>query len=274
MDQNLEKNENYLKTGMFYLGFTDSLYGALENTIRAKEADFSLNETRTFNNKEFDYNLNFKLKDPNGRYPYTLESYNVAFKEDPTHKIEVPLSNNKGITAKESANLLMGLAVGKTTKKANVETMTWTELDFDKKDQNGNLVMNTYGENYGFDMDVALKELEKITPDQQGFSQNDITNLKKGNLPDIVVTVKGKEHAGFLVANPKERAIEVFNDSGELLVKQTGLSEQRQERVEQQARQPLKQAFVMNKLLEKTPRKPIAHLVSEEGERQKKSRKR
>ena len=159
MDQNVEKNESYLKTGMFYLGFTDNLYGALENNIRERKADFSLDETRMFNNKEFDYKLNFRLKDPGGRYPYSLESYNVAFKDDPSHKTLVPLSNNRGITAKESANLLMGLAVGKTTKRANVESMTWTELDFDKKDPNGNLVMNNYGENYGFDMEMALKEL-------------------------------------------------------------------------------------------------------------------
>jgi len=272
MNENVKKNEEYLKTGLHFMGFTPDLYPALEKSIKEGKPEFTLNEPRQFNNKAFNYSLHYgPSKDP--RYPYEWTGYDISLKDNPQHKIHVKVDNNRGITAKEAANLLSGLAVGKTNRVAGTERETWTILDFSKKDDIGNFLMKNFGVNYGFDINAAVKELTPYINDGKGLSGNDLVDLRKGNLPDITYTENGKTESAFLVANPEKREICVYNDSGKLLKSVQGISAQQQERAERMARAPKKADFIQNNLLNKIPRN-TAPALAEMGEETKKSRRR
>jgi len=273
MEQNIKKNEDYLKTGLYFMGFTQDLYPALEKAVQEGKPGFSLNETRSFNNREFEYKLNYAASTKNNGYPYEWTGYDVSLKENQEHKVHINVDNNRGITAKESANLLSGLAVGKGLKTGGIERESWTVLDFSKKDEQGNFVQKTFGEGYGFDMKAALKELQPLINEGKPLSADELNNLRKGNMPDVTFTQDGKAQSAFLIVKPEERQIEVYNEEGKLLKEQTGISRQRQEMEEKIAKQPKKMDFIQNNLLAKMPRKTTPALA-EAGEEEKKSRKR
>ena len=66
------------------------------------------------------------------------------------------------------------------------------------------------------------------------------------------------------MANPKERSVDVYDEKGERILQQLGLTEQQKEKEEKQANKaPVKQIAVLQKLQEKKPRKAVPAMDDE-----------
>lgn len=247
-----QKNIDYLKTGLYYMGFpekglTDEMVG---NIMEGKDA-FQLSETRTFNNKDFNYTLDFKRSEREGSQIYFWNGYNVAMQDNADRTMQVEVRQNSGFTAKESANLLSGLAVCKDQKNsAGVSSTVWHEMDFTKKNEQGQPLMNSYYGNHGFDLKEALSKLPVKLEKGEGIPDWLLRAVKKGNMPEVSVMHKGEEARCFLVANPKDRTVDVYGEKGEQLMRGEGVDTTLQNKEQAQQERAVDRSVKRNVVLD------------------------
>lgn len=254
-----QENEKFLKTGLYYMGFGNDLDQELINRMNIGDPEFQLATKKNFNGQDIDYALDFKQSVRDGSNLYFWNGYKAQLNNNPEKSYYVEVKQNKGFTAKETANLLMGLAVCKEQKNAaGVQSEIWSELDFTKKNKQGAFVMNRYYNNHGFDMQAALASIPIKIENGHELPEWIGHAVRKGNLPDVTIVHNGEEMRGILMANPKERSIDVYSETGEMIIRQAGLTEQQKEKEKKQVdKAPVKQMAVLQKLQERKPRKPI-----------------
>jgi hypothetical protein len=143
-----EKNVDYLKTRLKYLGFGEKLNGELEANIKKQPEQFQLRLIGEFNKSEqkdhVEYKLDFRKSDQTDMY--FLNRYHATLKNDDPGKERTQtfyINNGSGITAKEAYNLLDGRSVNKDLVNAAEKPYNaWLQLDFSEKDKNDNFKMN------------------------------------------------------------------------------------------------------------------------------------
>jgi hypothetical protein len=213
-----EKNTEYLKDRLFFLGFGEKINGELEKNIKAQKDQFQLAIDGEFSKGDkkdvVKYLLDFSKSKENDMY--FLNNYKATLKNDDSQKERSQtfyINKGTGVTAKEAYNLLEGRAVHKKlVNKQDEPYQAWIQLSAQKNEQ-GNHKLQQYHTNYGFDLPKSLEKLpirELTNPDQKDRL---IKSLEKGNLQEVIFLRNDKEEKMFLEANPKDRNVIVYDES-------------------------------------------------------------
>jgi hypothetical protein len=197
-----EQNLDYLKNNIKYLGLGDKLYPDLEKNLREGKPEFKLQTANTFNAAALQATLHFR------KYDAKLQQPGMADKEQIFY-----LDKGKGVTAKEAYNLLDGRSVYKElTSKEGQTYNAWQKLDFDHKDERGNFKVNQYHENYGYNLEAALKNLP-LADKGEVLEAQLIKALQKGNLQLVNVLEGATKIQIHLAANPQFKTLDLFDSN-------------------------------------------------------------
>ncbi|WP_426329100.1 hypothetical protein [Pedobacter sp. R-06] len=219
-----ENNLEYLQNTLKYLGFGDSLNAGLKESIAHGPQGFNLQSPamemsdpakryeQGFGDK-ISYLLNFsKSKETD---MYFFNSYQAMLKKAETHDLisqTFYINKGKGVTAKESYNLLSGRAVNKdVVLKSGEKANLWLTLDFAKHTPEKGYAMNPYGENYGFNLKETVDKYNILNMEKPGFRDQLLKSLERGNLHEVSFTKNGKETTGFVTANPQFKTLDFYD---------------------------------------------------------------
>jgi len=216
----MEKNLEYLKDQIKYLGFGEDagLHKKLEEKLKSPDKSFSLSveaNNTTFKSNKVVFDLNFsKSAESNMAFLNTFKATlkNEAQNKNIDHTFAI---KNNGFTAKQAVNLLEGRAVKTeiTNKNTDQKEDAFVKLKLnEEKNEKGNFKLQVFNKNYG--VDVA-KIAEKSNLVFQDDKHKDITlkSLEKGN----VVAVKFKDEAnkvvdGKAVLNPQYKTLNLYDN--------------------------------------------------------------
>ena len=209
-----EKNLDYLKEGLKYMGFGTSLNGELERQVQSQQPGFQLQLQMPHHNSTLDYTLHFRKSDQSDMYFFN--KYDATLKPDDSAK-EVSqtfyIHKNSGITAKEAYNLLGGRSVHKElVNQENQPYKAWLQLDPTVKDQQGNHKVKQFHENYGFDLEKTLQKfhINELQDPQQ--KERLLRSLERGNAQQVTALQDGQEAKRFIEASPQYKTINVFDE--------------------------------------------------------------
>lgn len=207
-----EKNLEYLQEQIKYTGFGNDLAAELKEKIMKNSETFTLNHQAAYGNDQTKAELYFSKSMQSDMYFFN--AYKVTLQKDNAPQMEQTFYINKGnnITLKEAYNLMNGRAINKNlmNKEGDIYN-TWIQMDFKQTHENGNHKLKHYHENYGYDLEGSLakhpiKELEN--PD---YKENIMDSIKKGNRQSVTFTINGEDHKRYVEANPKFKAINIYN---------------------------------------------------------------
>lgn len=213
-----DKNFEYLKDNIKYLGFGEKLYAELENNMRQGKPEFQLKIETEFNKDKIGAELHFKKSDSNdmyffNRYDATLEKAN---KEQLSQTVY--LNKGQGITMKETYNLLNGRAVNTDlTNKAGEKYNAWIQLDLEKKNEQGNYETKQFHQNYGYDMVASLQKYPVKELIDEKEKERLISSLQRGNLQVVTFQLNGSDQKMFIEANPQFKTLNIYDTDMKLL---------------------------------------------------------
>lgn len=221
MENEKDKNLEYLKNDLKYLGFGDTLYPHLEEKLAEKPDKFKLLHTGEFvrpdgTKDSVSYQIDFNKSESSERY--FLNSYRATLKNDtdPTQEKSQLFYVNKGsgITAKEAYNMLSGRSVHKEqTNRENEKYKAWLQLDFNGKEPNGNFKVKQFHQNYGFDLPQTLANypIKELTDPNGKISL--LRGLEKGDIKAATFMKDGKEEKVFITTSPQFKNLNVFDSN-------------------------------------------------------------
>ncbi len=207
-----EKNLEYLKDNVKYMGFGDKQNEALEQHLKEGKDSFHLTFNTEVNKKPFEAALQFRKSENSDMY--FLNSYNASLQRSNGEKIEQTfyLNKGKGVTAKEAYNMLEGRAVYKElSNKAGEPYKAWIQLDFDNKDKNNNYEVKQFHENYGYDLKMALSKYAVSEMDGSEKEKALVQSLQKGNIQSVSIEKDGSNHKIFIEANPQFKSVTLYD---------------------------------------------------------------
>lgn len=218
-----ENNLDYLQNTLKYLGFGESLSEPLRAAIENGPEEFKLD----FKNFQpaphardkpeladaMVYVLDFsKSKESElyffNKYQASLQKPGQNAKLEQTFYV----NKGKGVTVKESYNLLSGRAVNKdVVLKSGDKANLWMKLDFSDHSPEKGYAMSTYGEQYGFQLKDTVDRFKILDMEKPGFRDQLLKSLERGNLHEVSFMKNGKETAGFVAANPQFKTLDFFD---------------------------------------------------------------
>jgi hypothetical protein len=217
-----EKNFEYLKDNIKYLGFGETLTNALQAQLKGGTPDFQLTYETQINKKAFAAVLNFRKSDNTDMYFFN--SYHATLQRSNGEVVDQAfyLNNGKGITAKEGYNLLEGRAVFKElSNKAGESYKAWVQLDFDKRDKQGNHEVKQYHEAYWYDLKASLSRYAITDLDGGDREKALLQSLQKGNIQAVAVGNDVGVSKMFVEANPQYKTITFYSSDMKRLPKES-----------------------------------------------------
>jgi hypothetical protein len=235
-----EKNFEYLKDNIKYMGFGEKQHDSLEQHLKEGKESFQLRFNTEVNKKPFEAVLQFRKSDNSDMYFFN--SYQASLKRSNNEKVDQTfyLTKGKGVTAKEAYNLLEGRAVFKElSNKAGEPYKAWIQLDFDNKDKNDNNEVKQYHENYGYDLKAAVGKFSVAEMDGGEKEKSLMHSLQKGNIQSVTIGQNGESQKMFIEANPQYKTVNIFNDKMQRLnqeqrlgiLEKQGVKESKEEKV-------------------------------------------
>ena len=212
------ENLKFLQDNMKYTGFGESLCPDLEKNIQEKKPEFELPFSTQMGNRGFEATLQFRKSDTSDMYFFNR--YVASIEKVKGEKIQqsFEIKKGKGITAKEAFNLLQGRAVKKEyTTDAGVNKHEWKQLNFEKKDKNGNFEVNRFDENYGYDLRQAVAKFPVQELDGGEKEKELMRSLERGNAQMATIDNKGEPMKIILEANPKYKTVNVYDEKFKML---------------------------------------------------------
>lgn len=219
-----EENLGYLQNNLKYLGFGEQLNAALKESIGKALPEFKLETSMSMPNPvnkdkpeladKMSYALNFsKSKETNmyffNNFEATLQRASGA---EPLSQVFY-INKGKGVTAKESFNLLSDRSVNKdVVLKSGEKANLWLKLDFGEK-VDGKFPMKNFGEKYGFDLSATIDRFMIADLEKPGFKDQLMKSLQRGNVHEVSFSKDGREIKGFVAANPQYKTLD-FYDAG------------------------------------------------------------
>jgi hypothetical protein len=211
------QNIEFLKNGLKFMGFGETLNEELLKNLREEKPAFSLNHVGEFKRGETTdkvaYRLDFKKSDKTDMYFFN--NYRATINADDSEKLRTQMfyvNKNAGVTAKEAYNLLNGRSVNKDLSKKDGEPYNaWLQLDLTEKDDKGNHLMKQYTAAYGFDLDKTLGKYpikEIADPEQR---TRILASLEKGNTVAVTFNKDGKEERMNIEANPRFKTLNLYD---------------------------------------------------------------
>lgn len=209
-----QKNFEYLKDGLKYLGFGEGLNNKLAEELASGKPEFQLNTVNEYGRDKVNYNLDFRKSDQSDMYFFNKYTANFKPEGDSQEKAQTfYIKKNSGITAKEAYNLLNGRAVNKDLTNAEGQPYNaWLQIDFTQKDDKGNHKFKSFSNGYGYDLEKELakhpiKELnEPVTKERL------MQSLQRGNLHQVTFRKADREDKMFIEANPQFKTLNVYDD--------------------------------------------------------------
>ncbi|MEH3115757.1 hypothetical protein [Pedobacter terrae] len=218
-----ENNAEYLQNTLKYLGFGESLSEQLKEAIKKQLPEFSLNfnivqyTTNAKDKPELANALSYVLDFSKSRETdmYFFNKYHVSLeKPGLDNKLEQTfyINKGKGVTVKESYNLLSGRAVNKDViLKSGEKANLWLKLNFSEHTPEKGYSVNSYGENYGFNLKQTVDKFNILDMEKPGFKDQLLKSLERGNLHEVSFMKNGKEAAGFVAANPQYKTLDFYD---------------------------------------------------------------
>lgn len=209
-----QKNFEYLKDGLKYLGFGEGLNNKLAEELASGKPEFQINTQNEYGRDKVGYKLDFRKSDQSDMYFFN--KYSASFKpegNDSEKSQTFYIKKNSGITAKEAYNLLNGRSVNKDLTNAEGQPYNaWMQIDFKQQDDKGNNKIKMYSQGYGYDLDKELskhpiKELNEPTTKERLMQ-----SLERGNLHQVTFVRGDREDKMFIEANPQFKTLNVFDD--------------------------------------------------------------
>lgn len=216
-----DKNYEYLKDSMKYMGFGDGLAEALKTMMKIGGADFQLAFNSEINKKAFSAVLSFRKSQNTDMYFFngyhaTLQRSNGELKDQAFY-----LNKGKGVTVKEAYNLLEGRAVYKELENKEGEKYhAWLQIDFGKRDKNNNHQMKQYHEKFGFDLKEALSKFPIRDMKEPDLKDILLSSLQKGNLQAVAFEKEGGAVRMFVEANPQYKTVNLYDSELKRLPKE------------------------------------------------------
>lgn len=212
------KNINYVKDVQEFLGFGDkAIADAFDKAVEQGLPNFSVNVSQkepTLAGNTAKYELSFNKGTQTDNIFFNNFRTTIFDSENNALRTQLFLVNGKkGITAKESVNLLEGRAVKTVLKHSGEDSKVFAKLDFDKTNQYGNYRYKTFSENYG----VNTKEIIQNAKRDTGLEIDDknINNLakslEKGNLVEAKFLTLGQKITGYVALNPEFKNLDHFD---------------------------------------------------------------
>lgn len=208
----LEKNLEYLKDNLKYMGFGEGLAEALKTQMASGAPTFHLSFDAKINKKPFAAVLSFRKSESTGMYFFnsyhaTLTRTNGDVKDQAFY-----LNRGKGISAKEAFNLLEGRAVYKElATKEGQAYHAWLQLDFAKRDKNNNHEVKQYHEAYGYDLGAALSKYPIREMREPDLRELLLSSLQKGNLQAVAFEKEGGAVRMFVEAAPQYKNVNLYD---------------------------------------------------------------
>lgn len=220
-----ENNLEYLQNTLKYLGFGESLNADLKESIAHGPEGFKIQSqfiempdptkrvAPGFGDK-MTYLLSFsKSKETD---MYFFNSYEATLKKADTKDVisqTFYINKGKGVTAKESYNLLSGRAVNKdVVLKSGEKANLWLKLDFTEHTPEKGYKIDPYGKNYGFSLKETVDKFNILNMEKPGFKDQLLKSLERGNLHEVSFMKNGKETTGFVTANPHFKTLDFYNN--------------------------------------------------------------
>lgn len=223
MEHSIDDNAKYLDNGHFYLGFGKSHSEEILTHLNNGVEQFSVNHSDRFHGKEIDYRIDHKRSAESGWT--SMSGFLLTPREKPEMQQYFGVYKNRGFTAKEAFNLVEGRAVCKDHWKDQVKYQSWHVMNFENKNARGNAKIDSYHENYGFDVAKALQNLNWSKTDGKSMPPWAEENLRKGDPLRATVEIEGADVEANIIANPKTREVLGIDDEGKVLARAEGISE-------------------------------------------------
>jgi hypothetical protein len=197
-------NYEFLSTELRFLGFGDSLFSDLKEMLETEHPSFELAYCGRFDDELIEATLFFTRPDPQGYFFFS--KYEMILGER-RHTFYV--FQGKGITVKESFNLLSGRAVYKQRIGRNGQKYNeWTELDLGAPDESGYRII-IYPESHGFHLADAVEALQIAGPTVNWDKHMLIRSLQKGNLQPAFIKEADMYRKVGLQADPRNRTVAI-----------------------------------------------------------------
>jgi hypothetical protein len=228
-------NIEFLKNGLKFMGFGETLNEDLLKNLREEKPAFSLNHVAEFKrgdtSEKVAYRLDFKKSDKTDMYFFN--NYRATINIDDSEKLRTQMfyvNKNSGVTAKEAYNLLSGRAINKDLSKKDGEPYNaWLQLDLTEKDDKGNHLMKQYTAAYGYDVDKTLGKYpikEAADPEQR---TRILASLEKGNTVAVTFVKDGREDRMSIEANPRFKTLNLYDGKMQKVFQDNGKKEGKQE---------------------------------------------
>ena len=272
-----QKNLEFLKDGLKYLGFGEGLNNKLEEELASGKPEFQLRTENGYGWDRVNYTLDFRKSDSSDMYFFN--KYNASLKpESGSHERSQTfyIKKNAGITAKEAYNLLNGRSVNKDlTNSEGKPYNAWLQIDFSQKDDNGNHKFKMIHQAYGYDLDKELskhpiKELAEPTTKERLMQ-----SLERGNLHQVTFVRGDRADKMFIEANPQFKTLNLYDSKMKKVYQEFGRKEAKPEKDqgENKERQPEKEKEVTEKKQEEKKEVKKAHDENSESQGKKPSKR-
>lgn len=226
-----EKNLEYLKTQLKYLGFGDKLSDVLRSALLANSGDFPLSLKTTPNpyrfrpkdaelplaNETMRYNLQFKQgSETNIHFLNNMHAALFTPGSEPVARQFNPDSAYH-VTAMDAYNLLSGRYVEKkinlqpAQEGGTAETKTlWLGLDLEVTNHRGQHPFKTFHEQYGYDLEKTVAKYQASGFESAKEAEARLQALRKGHLVATTIPLAKKQTPVWIAANP-ERGLNVYH---------------------------------------------------------------
>jgi len=214
-----EKNLDYLKDNLKFMGFRDVLNEDLEKNVREGRPEFQLRHNEEMYKGRMEATLHFRQSPSTEMYFFNTYVARLTKENGLDRSQQFYLNNGKGVTLKEAYNLLDGRSVLKDlVNKEGEKYKAWVKLDFSKPENNQYSTRQFHEEKYGYNLVNELGKLN-LSPLPEEKEKQLLQSLQKGNLQAVNFLKNGKETPLFIEANPQFKSVNVYDGNGHLLNK-------------------------------------------------------
>ncbi|MES2457575.1 MAG: hypothetical protein V4594_18605 [Bacteroidota bacterium] len=222
------KNVEFLKDQMKYTGFGEGYETQLKEKIGKGLPEFQISHRAEYGNDVVTATLDFS-KSKNSDM-YFFNSYKIDMKPEGSNELmsqSFQIGTRNNITLKEAYNMMNGRSIykefNKVEKQGEGESarfaptdekyQAWKQMNFKETTKNGNFKLDTFTDAYGFKLQDELCKLPLKELQDKVANQRLIESLEKGNRPLVTLIQDGNERQHYLVANPKFKRIDVYDNA-------------------------------------------------------------
>ncbi len=219
-----EKNYDYLKSQVKFMGFGEGLDAQLLENIKNQPEKFQLQHQTKFEKDEISSTLNFEKSKQSDMYFF--QNFEMSVKapgQEDALKQTYYVGKDHNITLKERHNMLQGRAVYKTfprlapseedggrLKPTGETYQAWASLNFKETEGDGNFKTRKM---FDYKLEETLGKFPVKELEDNYDKRRLIASLEKGNLTRATVTVDGEEKKVLIAANPKDNTVNFYDDN-------------------------------------------------------------